>query len=195
MASMTPPFLDSFFDPPVIPHPSASASPSVPSLDDDDVPPDASAEELLSELERLANDILGVRHRPTSSDSLAQISELMESRNRVVDHYQTARASEFREFITSLHLPELHAAPFFQGPCHCVITSDEVTALLNGQPASVPDADIARFIAADEHRRAELTKNLQLIAKKKFTSPTDLAQKTRMEAELAALKQYSPKRR
>jgi hypothetical protein len=188
--------LDSLFEPRPMTHARSSAPPSVSSLVEfDDEPPDLNSQGLLTELDRLANEIIEARNNPIGTDTLAQISELMEARNRVVDQYQQARAAEFRDFVGSLHLPELHATPFFQGPTHCKITSEEVSALLNGQPGPVSDAEIAAFIAADERRKAELTRNLQMIAKKKFFSPTDLAQKTRMEAELAALKEYSPKRR
>jgi hypothetical protein len=174
--------------------PSAS-DPVISGLSDE--PLDLTAAELLEEINEIDQDILEIRRKPTSSETIGQVSDLMERRNLLVDDLLHVKTSDFRQFVDSLHLHEIYAIPFHVTPRRCKITSDSVTALLNAQPgaAAVSDAEISKFLADDERHRAELTRNLQVLAKKKFLSPQETAQKIRMDAELSALKAYSPKRR
>jgi hypothetical protein len=158
--------------------------------EEDDI--ELTVDELMSEMTSIDQEIYAVRFNRalTPSAILERLAGLMETRNRLNDKLQRARAAEFRSFVESLNLAGLQMRPHFTAR-RCKLTLDpDRLGFLDDRPAA--DADSGQMIAESEQRRVELEKDLGMLQKKKFLSPSDAAIKLRMEAELRQIVDFSP---
>ena len=96
--------------------------------DNDDDINERTVDDLMSEISDIDREITSIRFNKQldKNQIIEEINKLMERRNKFTDVLQSKRTTEFKEFVNSLNLPELHITPFFGGPRKCTLQiSDE----------------------------------------------------------------------
>ena len=168
---------------------------------------DRTAEEILFDLNRIDEDMMRIRFDQSLSDNaiLDQLVELMEQRNTLSDKLQRARGAEYKRFVESLDLKKLHIVPFFPAArkCKLQINDDDVSRLVNYPPQPKKKAfgkyEAPPGIAGEnfhhcEDRMKQVSAELDLLQRKKYLSPLDSAKKLSLEAEVAELLKFVPRK-
>jgi hypothetical protein len=155
--------------------------PAAPSDDAEEDDIELTVPELLNRIRQVDEQMLMVRYRSGLPHDaiIEQISQLMETRNKLHAHFQRAREAEFREFVDGLDLPRMRARPFFPGQIRCKIQIDPASGL-----------DLARSLPGDQQRQQKLRDDLRALSRKKHLSNVDEAHRIRFAAEL---EQFGPK--
>jgi hypothetical protein len=99
--------------------------------------------ELVNCIRQVDEQMLTVRYRSglPHDEIFEQISQLMETRNKLHAYFQRAREAEFREFVETLDLPRMRARPFFPGQMRCKIQIDPASGL-----------DLTRTLPGDQEK-------------------------------------------
>lgn len=190
--------------PPAAPPQEIRKSPSVTIeiVEDDVSDDDRNADEILLDMNQIDEEIYDVRFKQglQPDEILEKISELMERRNHLNDKLQKARNSEFRQFVDSLQLGKEKLVPFFPTTrkCKLRVSHDEAAALINNPPvvkSRVLKKSGLYGLAADnfvrcDARAKEINTELSVLRKKKLLSPSDVARKDRLEAEMDELNRF-----
>ena len=174
-------------------------------------------EEIMNDIEEIDEEMLSVRENPNLSDEqkLEQINDLMEKRNEHSDKLQERRNSEFKAFVESLNLAQIHVTPFFPAPrrCKLQVHNEAANELLKAPTVESQkkwgkglfkkktdddnnshDTEIQNLSRIQKgynsQRIDKLQKELATLTKKKYLSPDDMATKLRIKAELSEFERF-----
>ncbi|OHT14145.1 hypothetical protein TRFO_03185 [Tritrichomonas foetus] len=178
-------------------------------------------DELMDDISDLDSEITKIRFDKNLSkdEILEKINDLMEKRNSLNDKLQNSRNAEFKAFVESLNLQDIHIVPFFPAArrCKLQVNNELSNEILKAPPvetqkkwglfkkkpsnsdlhaSSKVNEDVLNKLLKQhreftENKRSKLQSDLHQLEKKKYLSPDETATKLRITAELNQLDKFS----